>query len=78
MRISGVPLQGSATQLSMNSHQILPVIPFEWKMVPEKWGLGSGSLETVGSGILIQEQLQLTLVINHGELWLPTRLPRLV
>ena len=29
----------------------------------------SGSLETVGSGILIYERLQLTLVFTHGHLW---------
>ena len=52
---------------------------FLWKMVAEmaeNWDMrrgppnftSSGSLETVGSGILIYERLQLTPVYTHGQL----------
>ena len=53
---------------------------FAWKMIWEtakNWDVGrgqpnttsSGSLKKAGSGILILEQLQLTLVFTHGQLW---------
>ena len=52
---------------------------FAWEMVAEmaeNWMVGrqppsitsSGSLETVGSGLLIEERLQLTPVYTHGQL----------